>query len=66
MQKAIKMQVPILVSYHKCQASANIDTLSAKFLNIPVKEHGKTGILGFLEKLTGRNDDRREQSDAAR
>jgi flagellar biosynthesis protein FlhG len=66
MQKAIKMQVPILVSYPKCQASANIDALSAKFLNIPVKEQGKPGILGFLEKLTGRNDDRAEQSNAAR
>lgn len=66
MQKAIKIQVPILVSYPKCQASANIDALSAKFLNIPVKEQGKPGILAFLEKLTGRNDDRAEQSNAAR
>ncbi|MGE5495273.1 MAG: P-loop NTPase [Burkholderiales bacterium] len=53
MQKAIKMQVPILVSFPKCLASANIDALSSKFLNIPAKEPGKLGILSFLEKLAG-------------
>ncbi len=51
MQKAIKMQVPILVSFPKCVASANINALSSKFLNIPAKGPGKPGILSFLEKL---------------
>jgi flagellar biosynthesis protein FlhG len=53
MQKAIKMQVPILVSFPKCLASANIDALTNRFLNIPAKEPDKPGILSFLEKLAG-------------
>lgn len=57
MQKAIKMQVPILVSYPKCLASANIDSIAAKFINTPAKAPGKPGILGFLEKLTGKNNE---------
>jgi flagellar biosynthesis protein FlhG len=55
MQKAIKMQVPILVSFPRCLASANIDSIAAKFLDLPEKEHGRPGILSFLEKFTGKS-----------
>lgn len=55
MPKAIKMQVPILVSYPKCMASVNIDSISAKLLRAPVKEKEKPGVLSFLEKLAGEN-----------
>ncbi len=57
MQKAIKMQVPILVSFPKCMASVNIDAISAKFLRMPVDKKDKPGILSFLEKLSGKNDE---------
>jgi flagellar biosynthesis protein FlhG len=55
MPKAIKMQVPILVSFPKCIASVNIDSISAKFVNMPVKGKDKPGISSFLERLTGNN-----------
>lgn len=64
MQKAIKMQVPILVSFPKCAASENINALSAKFLKMPSKEQGKYGILSFLEKLTAKADNELEQKNA--
>lgn len=53
MQKAIKMQVPILVSYPKCTASENIDALSERFLKRTAiaDEPKKPGILSFLDRL---------------
>jgi flagellar biosynthesis protein FlhG len=53
MQKAIKMQVPILVSYPKCTASENIDALSERFLKKTAfsAEQKKPGILSFLGRL---------------
>ena len=51
MSKAVRMQVPILVSYPKCIASMNIDQIVFKFLNIPVSASRKFGIISFLERL---------------
>lgn len=57
MPKAIKMQVPVLVSYPKCTASENIDSLSERFLkrSIGTAETKKPGILSFLGRLGERN-----------
>lgn len=51
MHRAITRQVPVLVSYPKSIASINIDTLAGRFLDIPAKQSGKTGIASFLEKF---------------
>lgn len=60
MQNAIKMQVPILVSFPRCVASADINELALRYLNIPVRETGRTGLAGFLENFFTRNRAYRE------
>ena len=55
MQKAIRIQVPMLVSYPHCAASVNIDLIAAKLLNTPAKESGRPGIKSFLERFLARN-----------
>ena len=54
MQKAIKMQTPILISFPKCAASVNIDMLARNYLDMPVRTATKPGLAGFLEKFTNR------------
>jgi flagellar biosynthesis protein FlhG len=53
MQKAVKMQVPVLVSYPGCTASENIDSLSERLLKRNMETAGskKQGIFGFLGRL---------------
>lgn len=55
MTKAIKMQVPVLVSYPKSIASSNIDRLVLKYMNT-VGEQSKRGVASFLDRLLLRND----------
>ncbi len=52
MVKAVKMQVPLLVSFPKCQAALNIEQITGRYLMNPEKI--RTGFAGFWEKLFGR------------
>jgi len=60
MLNAIKMQVPILISFPRCAASADIHSLTQRYLNIPVKPNKKPGIAGFLEYFLAKNNLYRE------
>ena len=51
MQSAIRMQVPILVSFPKSVASVDIRNLTQRYLNLPVREHRKLGVAAFLESF---------------
>lgn len=53
MTKAVKLQIPLLLSYPKCQASASIETLADRYMTQAANV--KTGISGFFERLIGRN-----------
>jgi flagellar biosynthesis protein FlhG len=53
MVKAVKLQVPLLVSFPKCPAAHNIEQLTSNYLMNPA--HVKFGFGGFLERLLGRN-----------
>jgi flagellar biosynthesis protein FlhG len=53
MVKAVKQQVPILVSYPKCTASMNIEQLTDKYLMTPQPE--KLSFAGFFERLLNKN-----------
>ena len=55
MQKAIRMQVPILVSFPHCAASVNIGNIAAKLLDTPANELERTGIKSFLERFLARS-----------
>ena len=57
MQKAIRMQVPILVSFPGCTASMNIDSIARKLLDAPKEEPEKHGIRRFLERFLSRGAD---------
>ena len=57
MQKAIRMQVPILVSFPNCTASMNIQSIACKLLDTPMAEPEKHGIRRFLERFLSRNAD---------
>lgn len=57
MQKAIRMQVPILVSFPNCTASANIDSIARKLLDTQEQEPERHGIRRFLERFLQRNAD---------
>lgn len=56
MHRAVTRQIPVLVSYPKSIASVNIDTLAGRFLDIPVKQTGKTGLASFLEKFLAKKN----------
>lgn len=56
MHKAITRQIPVLVSYPKCIASVNINSLAGKFLDIPSKKSDKLGLSGFLERFLARKN----------
>ena len=51
MQSAIRMQVPLLVSFPKSAASADINELAQRYLNLPAREPKKLGVAGFLESF---------------
>ncbi len=51
MQSAIRMQVPILVSFPKSVASVDIRNLTQRYLNLPVRESRKLGVAAFLESF---------------
>lgn len=55
MQKAIRMQVPILVSFPHCTASVNIDSIASRLTKIPEAEHERPGIKGFLDRFLAKN-----------
>lgn len=55
MKKAIRMQVPILVSFPGCTASANIETIAAKLIQSPAQEPQRHGIKSFLDRFLARS-----------
>jgi len=57
MQKAIRMQVPILVSFPNCTASVDIDSIACKLLDTPSQAHERHGIRRFLERFLQRSAD---------
>ncbi len=55
MQKAIRTQVPILVSYPNSPASVNIETIASKLVKTPARAAEVPGFKGFLERFLGRS-----------
>jgi len=55
MKKAIKMQVPLLVSFPQSAASLNIDEIAGRFLRRSA-EHKARGVLRFLNRLADTRD----------
>ena len=51
MSSAIKMQVPLLISFPKSVAAADIIELTQRYLNLPARESKKLGLVGFLESF---------------
>ena len=60
MSIAIKMQVPVLISFPKSVASADIIELTQRYLNLPAREPKKLGVAGFLESLFSKSKVYRE------
>lgn len=54
MVKAVKMQVPVLVSFPKSVASLNIEQLTERYLAIPEHESQKFSFAVFLSRLIGK------------
>lgn len=57
MEKAIRMQVPILVSFPNCTASMNINSIACKLLETPVEGPERHGIKRFLERFLQKGAD---------
>ena len=57
MEKAIRMQVPILVSFPNCTASMDIDSIARKLLDTSEHEPERHGIRKFLERFLSRGAD---------
>lgn len=55
MQKAIRMQVPILVSFPGCAASMNIESLAGRLIKSPAQQPERRGIKSFLERFLTRS-----------
>ena len=55
MQKAVRMQVPILVSFPHCRASANIDSIVANMVEAPTEVSERAGLRSFLERFLTKN-----------
>jgi flagellar biosynthesis protein FlhG len=55
MQKAIRMQVPLLVSFPHSAASVNIDRIVSSMLQTPAQVREKPGIRNFLERFLSKN-----------
>lgn len=62
MIKAVKKQVPLLISFPKSEASLNIGEIADRFMDKPVKV--RAGISGFIERLLAKKDDNQVQCDA--
>jgi len=62
MVRAIKMQVPVLVSYPKSIASVGIDQLVSRFLNVPAAQR-RLGIASFIDRLLARESMATEMSE---
>lgn len=60
MSSAVRMQVPVLISFPKCAASADINALAQRYLNLPDREPKKPGVAGFLESFFSKNRVSRE------
>ena len=54
MNKAIKAQIPILISFPNSIASINIEMLANNYLHLPEEKGVKMGIRSFLRKFTER------------
>jgi flagellar biosynthesis protein FlhG len=55
MQKAIRMQVPILVSFPNCTASSNINGIASKLIKTSETEPERPGIRSFLDRFLAKN-----------
>ncbi len=55
MQKAVRMQVPILVSFPHCLASTNIDSIVSKMVETPTGANERSGFRGFWERFLTKN-----------
>lgn len=55
MLKAIRMQVPILVSFPNCPASIDIGSIASKLLYKPTQDLERHGIRKFLERFLARS-----------
>lgn len=55
MAKAIRMQVPVLVSFPYCTASIQIDNIARKLLDASSTESERHGIRRFLERFFARS-----------
>ncbi|MEL7608375.1 MAG: MinD/ParA family protein [Bacillota bacterium] len=62
MIKAVKKQVPLLISFPKSEASLNISQIADRFLDKPVKL--RVGISGFIERLLAKKENNQVQCDA--
>ncbi len=51
MEKAVRLQIPILISFPKCKAAANIEKLASKYLHKPQQDTVKLGMNSFLERF---------------
>lgn len=60
MSNAIKMQVPILISYPRCAAAVDICTLAQRYLGQPPKVLKRPGVTGFLQYFLARKSAARE------
>ena len=60
MSNAIKMQVPILISYPRCTAAVDICTLAQRYLGQPPRIVKRPGVTGFLEYFLARKGAVRE------
>jgi|AGTN01.2.fsa_nt_gi ATPases involved in chromosome partitioning len=55
MHKAIRMQVPILVSFPNCTASLNINSIASKLIKMSTAEPERPGIKSFLDRFLAKN-----------
>jgi flagellar biosynthesis protein FlhG len=55
MQKAVRMQVPILVSFPHCTASANIDSIVSNLIQAPGRGAEIAGFRSFWERFLTKN-----------
>lgn len=56
MVKAVKMQVPVLVSFPRSMAAADIDRMVTKHLDLPPEETKRPGIVSFIDRFLQRSN----------
>jgi len=60
MSNAIRRQIPLLISYPRCVAAADINSLALRYLGQSPKATKKPGVAGFLESFLTRKNASRE------